>query len=204
MLHDPQSERRFPKSRSGFTLIEFIVVITILGILATLIVPRFIGRVGSAKQAVAKTNMKTLEQKVVEFQTDCGRYPTEQEGLGARLQPPSDVASKWHGPYVDPKDILDPWARNSSTATPASGMRISTWARSARTAPRAARTRTRTSGISLCNAGRGLRSAEQAQGPAFVAGPARPGCVPRFAIRIPRFRWWKCWSCWWCWSWLPA
>ncbi len=95
--------------RTAFTLIEFIVVITIIGVLAALIVPRFFGRVGQAKQAVAQSKIQVIEGKVNEFQVDCGRYPTAQEGLRALVQPPSDVAEAWRGPYVKEKDILDPW-----------------------------------------------------------------------------------------------
>ena len=95
--------------RSAFTLVEFIVVMVIIGILATLIVPRFFSKVGKANQAVAKGNIASLEQIILHFQGDCGRLPTEQEGLGALLQPPSDVKGKWDGPYVKPKDIVDPW-----------------------------------------------------------------------------------------------
>ncbi len=93
----------------AFTLIEFIVVMTIIGILAAMIVPRFLGRVGGAKKAVAKQKIAVLEGKVIEFQADCGRYPSAQEGLHALLQAPSDVADQWKGPYVKPKDIIDPW-----------------------------------------------------------------------------------------------
>jgi general secretion pathway protein G len=95
----------------GFTLIEFIVVMTIIGILAALIVPRFFGRVGGAKQAVAQQKIGVLESKVIEFQTDCGRLPTAQEGLSALIQPPGDVGEKWKGPYVKKKDIVDPWGQ---------------------------------------------------------------------------------------------
>ncbi len=93
----------------AFTLIEFLVVVTIIGILAALIVPRFFGRVGGAKQSVAKQKVAVLEQKVVEFQLDCGRYPTMQEGLHALIARPADVGEKWQGPYVKEKDIVDPW-----------------------------------------------------------------------------------------------
>jgi general secretion pathway protein G len=101
---------RIRKTRlPAFTLIEFIVVMTIIGILAALIVPRIIGRVGGAKQAVAKQKIAVLESKILEFQVDCGRLPTAQEGLRALVQKPSDVTDKWKGPYVKEKDILDPW-----------------------------------------------------------------------------------------------
>ncbi len=96
--------------RGAFTLIEFIVVATIIGILAALIVPRFFWRIGATRQVVARQNIATLEAKIIEFQIDCGRLPTSQEGLRALLEPPSDVSEKWKGPYVAKrKDVLDPW-----------------------------------------------------------------------------------------------
>jgi len=102
--------RRGINKRGAFTLIEFIVIATIIGILAALIVPRFVGRIGGAKQAVAQQKIAVLEAKLIEFQVDCGRFPTSQEGLRALLEPPSDVSEKWKGPYVPKeRDILDPW-----------------------------------------------------------------------------------------------
>ncbi len=101
--------KRARRRRSAFTLVEFIVVMVISGILATLIVPRFFSKVGKANQAVAKSNIKMLENILLHFQAECGRLPTEQEGLGALLQAPADLKGKWDGPYVNPKDIVDPW-----------------------------------------------------------------------------------------------
>ena len=101
--------KRSKPQRGAFTLIEFIVVATIIGILAALIVPRFVGRIGGAKQAVARQNLAILEMKVLEFEADCGRFPSSQEGLWALVRRPSDVGEKWKGPYVKEKDIVDPW-----------------------------------------------------------------------------------------------
>jgi len=102
-------QNRDKRQRSALTLIELVVVVTILGILAALIVPRVVGRVGGARQAVAKQKIAVLETKVLEFQADCGRLPSNQEGLRALVQPPADVQEKWKGPYVKEKDIIDPW-----------------------------------------------------------------------------------------------
>lgn len=96
------------RTRNAFTLIELVVVITILGVLAAVIIPRLFGRVGESKQAVARQKIAVLEQQVNLFQTDNERYPTAQEGLKALIRAPADVSDNWR-PYVKDKDILDPW-----------------------------------------------------------------------------------------------
>jgi general secretion pathway protein G len=101
--------RRTRRHRLAFTLIELIVVVTIIGVLAALIAPRILNRVGGAQKAVAQQKIAVLETKVREFQVDCGRLPTNQEGLRALVQHPSGTGDDWKGPYVKEKDILDPW-----------------------------------------------------------------------------------------------
>lgn len=95
--------------RAAFSLIEFVVVMTIIGILAALIIPRFVGKIGGAKQAVARQNIGILETQVLMFQSDCGRLPTNAEGVEALTRKPADLEEQWKGPYAKDKDIIDPW-----------------------------------------------------------------------------------------------
>jgi len=94
----------------AFTLIELVVVILILGILAALIVPRVIGRADDAKLAKAQSDISTLAGEVEKFRLDCDRYPTQEEGLQALVNPPSDVSTQWKGPYLDSDNLTDPWS----------------------------------------------------------------------------------------------
>ncbi len=104
--------RRGTWNRRGFTLAEAIVVIVILGVLATLIVPRVLQRVGQSKQGVAKSNASTLFNRVKEFSLDCGYLP-DGPGLDFLWERPSEAdASAWQGPYLDKRDqLMDPWKR---------------------------------------------------------------------------------------------
>ncbi|MBL0926993.1 MAG: type II secretion system major pseudopilin GspG [Phycisphaerales bacterium] len=89
---------------------EAIVIIVILGVLAAIIAPRFLGRIGQSKEAVAMTNMKSLAQAVNLFRADCGELK-EGMSLDILLTCPADVAQdKWKGPYINNADQLrDPW-----------------------------------------------------------------------------------------------
>lgn len=98
----------FKQRRRGFTLIEMLVVILILAILASLIIPRLVGRTSDAKIAKAKADISTLGGLLQQFRMDNDRYPTTEEGLQALRVRPSD-APNWKGPYTT-KDIpVDPW-----------------------------------------------------------------------------------------------
>jgi len=92
----------------GFTLIEMLIVMVILGLLAALVGPRMFGKVGKSRQKAAKAQISLLETALDTYKLDTGKYPTTEQGLQAlRVKP--DGVERWDGPYL-PKDIpLDPW-----------------------------------------------------------------------------------------------
>jgi general secretion pathway protein G len=93
----------------GFTLVEVMVVVVILGILAVLIVPRVIGRTEEARAAAAKHDIATIMQSLKLYHLDNGRYPTNEQGLQALVtRPQSPPAPPNWKPYLD-KVPKDPW-----------------------------------------------------------------------------------------------
>ncbi len=95
--------------RDGFTLIELMVVMIILGLLAALVVPRMFGKLGTAKTNAAYAQIELLGTALDSFRLDVGRYPTSGEGLEALISPVSG-SDDWSGPYLKKNEIpLDPW-----------------------------------------------------------------------------------------------
>jgi general secretion pathway protein G len=93
----------------GFTLIELLVVLVILGVLAGIVGVRMGNQVGFSKTTAAVTDLSNLETALEAFQANCGRYPTQNEGLAALVETPN--ISGWLGPYV--KFIPDdPWGNS--------------------------------------------------------------------------------------------
>ena len=94
----------------GFTLLELLVVMVIIGLLAGIVAPRYFGQVGKSQVKVAGAQLNALEQALDQFRLDVGRYPTTEEGLKALMEAPSD-APGWTGPYLKKAVPLDPWGR---------------------------------------------------------------------------------------------
>lgn len=95
----------------GFTLLEMLVVLVIIGLLAGLVGPRLFGKVDESKVKTAQTQVKMLRGALEAMRLDIGRFPTPQESLAMLYTPPSDdkLKSRWKGPYLDERAPLDPW-----------------------------------------------------------------------------------------------
>lgn len=113
---------RLCADRRGFTLIELMVVIVILGILAAIIAPRVIGRTDEAKVTEARVQIKNFETAIKLYKIDNGRYPTTEQGLNALVAKPTVgiIPGNWRvGGYLDNRRIpKDPWGNPYIYASP--------------------------------------------------------------------------------------
>lgn len=100
-----------PQKAKGFTLLELLVVLIILGLLATVVGPNVWNALAGSKEKTAKTQLHEFEQTLDLFKLDVGRYPTDAEGLQSLLQNPGS-APGWHGPYLRRSPVpTDPWGK---------------------------------------------------------------------------------------------
>lgn len=106
-------ERPAPSPADGFTLIELIVVIAILGVLATLVAPSIFHHVGTARSTTARSQIEMLGAALDAYRLDNSWYPTTAQGLEAlRREPLSDPRPpNWNGPYLRKEVPTDPWGR---------------------------------------------------------------------------------------------
>ncbi len=96
--------------RTGFTMVELMAVLIILGLLAGVVVKNFVGQTERAKVTTTKASLRQLASAVNQFYMDTNRYPAEDEGLYALIEPPSDVQNFQPGGYLDTTDVpTDGW-----------------------------------------------------------------------------------------------
>lgn len=107
-----------PRPARGFTLVELLVVLVILGLLAGLVGPQVLNQLGGAKRDTAKIQIEDLERAAELFSLDVGRYPTNDEGLEALVKEPAS-ARGWNGPYLRRGELpRDPWGHSFQYANP--------------------------------------------------------------------------------------
>jgi general secretion pathway protein G len=98
------------KNKKGFTLVEIMAVIIIIGLLAAIGAVNFLGQTDKARVITTKANLKMLHNAVAQFKMDTGRYPTEEEGLGVLIEAPTDVTGYQQGGYLNSTTIpKDAW-----------------------------------------------------------------------------------------------
>ena len=94
----------------GFTLLELLVVIVIIGLLAGYVAPRYFGQVGKSEVQVARAQIESLEKALDQYRLDTRAYPTAEQGLDALVAKPAS-ATGWAGPYLKKAVPTDPWGR---------------------------------------------------------------------------------------------
>lgn len=100
------------KKVSGFTLVELLIVIVIIGLLGSLVAPQMFGKIGSSKQSTAKAQMQMFETALDTYYLDVGEYPKSLQSLK------SSNASGWDGPYIKKDVPLDPWGNQYVLTVP--------------------------------------------------------------------------------------
>lgn len=102
---------KFPKQRTqGFTLLELLVVMVIIGLLAGYVGPRYFSQIGKSEVKTARAQIDALGKALDQYRLDTGRYPSTDQGLAALNIPPAGE-SRWAGPYLQKDVPMDPWGK---------------------------------------------------------------------------------------------
>ncbi len=110
-LSSDMSTRSGAKRRvCGFTLLEVLVVMVIIGLLAGYVAPRYFGQLGKSEVKVAQAQISAFEKALDTYRLEIGHYPTTEQGLAALVARPENVP-KWGGPYLQKDVPLDPWGK---------------------------------------------------------------------------------------------
>lgn len=104
----------------GFTLLELLVVMVIIGLLASYVAPRFFDQIGKSEIKAARAQLDAFDKALGTYRLDTGRYPSTEQGLRALTERPASEP-KWSGPYLAKALPLDPWGRAYIYRSPGDG-----------------------------------------------------------------------------------
>jgi general secretion pathway protein G len=93
---------------AGFTLLELLVVVAIIGLLAAYVGPRYVSQLGKSEVTAARTQIEALARALESYRLDNGNYPSSEAGLSALRNRPTSL-QRWNGPYLQKDVPLDPW-----------------------------------------------------------------------------------------------
>ena len=117
MSRTAQTHHRAPPRERGFTLLELLVVMVIIGLLAGIVAPQYFTQLGKSNAKVARAQIESFGQALDQYRLDVGGYPSTEQGLAALRAAPADLP-RWQGPYLKRDVPLDPWGHAYQYAQP--------------------------------------------------------------------------------------
>ena len=118
--------RRSVGNQDGFTLLELLVVMVIIGLLASFVGPRYFSQIGKSEVKSAKAQLDALEKALDQYRLDLGKYPSTEQGLVALVSRPANEA-KWDGPYLKKTVPPDPWGNQYTYKFPGEHSEFDLW-----------------------------------------------------------------------------